>query len=171
MIKYAHSNKAVCRKKEQAYLADTSDDEDEFAGKYESASAVKSCNNVKDINLNVNIAIELPFNFRDSNINASKSELNSIFEESDIEVSTVITTDSEYNADSTSTYGETEWIDMSLDSEFDQDIESHLIYKEEYNVTYMVPVPKTRTHRDSSSHSHNYHGRRYHGTEEVKITT
>ena len=39
---------------------------------------------------------------------------------------------------------------MSLDSESDQEIESHLIYKEEQDVTYMIPVPKTGTPRDSS---------------------
>ena len=39
---------------------------------------------------------------------------------------------------------------MSLDSESDQEIESHLIYKEEHAVTCMIPVPKTETPRDSS---------------------
>ena len=64
--------------------------------------------------------------------------------------STVSTTDSEYTADSASTYGETEWTDMLLDSESDQEIESNLIYKEEHDVTYMIPIPKTGTPRDSS---------------------
>ena len=39
---------------------------------------------------------------------------------------------------------------MSLDSESDQEIESHLIYKEEHDVNDMIPVPKTETPRDSS---------------------
>ena len=61
---------------------------------------------------------------------ASKSEQNVLFEVSDIEFSSVDTTDSERTADSAPSYGETEWTDdMSLDSESDQEIESHLIYK------------------------------------------
>ena len=68
----------------------------------------------------------MPINFRDSNFIASKSEQNAIFEVSDIEVSTVSTSDSENTADSASTYVETEWTDMLLDSESDQEIESHL---------------------------------------------
>ena len=39
---------------------------------------------------------------------------------------------------------------MSLDSETDQEMESHLLYKEEHDVTYMIPVPKTGTPRGSS---------------------
>ena len=39
---------------------------------------------------------------------------------------------------------------MLLDSEADQEIESHLIYKEEQDVAYMISVPKTGTPRDSS---------------------
>jgi len=74
----------------------------------------------------------------------------SIFEESDIEISIVCTTDSKNTADSASTFGETEWIYMSLYSESDQEVEFHLIYKEEQGVTYMIPVPKTGTPRDSS---------------------
>ena len=99
---------------------------------------LNSSNKIKDINLNTNywysptsVTIELPINFSDSNFIASKSEQNAIFEESDIEVSTVSITNSENTADSASAYGETEWTDTSLDSESDQDIESHLIYKEE----------------------------------------
>ena len=71
---------------------------------------------------------------------ASKSEQNTIFEVLDIKVSTVCTTDSENTADSAPSYGETEWTGMSLDSESDQEIESHLIYKEEHDRTYMIPV-------------------------------
>ena len=120
--------------------------------------AVNTSNNIKDINLNTtncdsptSVAIELPINFRDSNCIASKSEQNAIFEVSDIEASTVCTTDSDNTVDSASTYGETEGTNMSLDpSESDQEIESHLIHKEEQDVTYMIPVPKTGTSRDSS---------------------
>jgi len=79
----------------------------------------------------------------------SKCEHKALFE--DIEVSTVCTTDSESTADSAPSNDETEWTDdMSLDSESTQEIESHLIYKEEQDVTYMIPVPKTGTPRDSS---------------------
>ena len=77
--------------------------------------AVINSNNVKEINLNTNncyspssISIELPINFKDSNFIASKSELNAIFEASDIEVSTVSTADCDNTADNASTYGEIE---------------------------------------------------------------
>ena len=39
---------------------------------------------------------------------------------------------------------------MSLDSKSDQEIKSQLIYKGKDDVTYMMPVPKTGTPRDSS---------------------
>ena len=79
----------------------------------------------------------------------SKCEHKALFE--DIEVSTVCTTDSESTADSAPSNDENEWTDdMSLDSESTQEIEFHLIYKEEHDVTYMIPVPKTGTPRDSS---------------------
>ena len=82
---------------------------------------------------------------------ASKSEHNALFEVSDIEVSTVCTIDSEDTANSAPSDGEIEWTnEMSLDSESDQEIEFHLIYKEEHDVTYMIPVSKTGTPRDSS---------------------
>ena len=91
----------------------------------------------------------MPINFSDSNIVTSKCEHKALFE--DIEVSTVCTTDSESTADSAPSNDETEWTDdMSVDSESTQEIESHLIYKEEQDVTYMIPVPKTGTPRDSS---------------------
>ena len=49
------------------------------------------------------------------------------------------------------TYGEIEWTDMLLDpSESDQEIESHVLYKEEQDVTHMIPVPKQGSPRDSS---------------------
>ena len=61
----------------------------------------------------------------------SKSEHKALFE-SDLEVSTICTTDSESTADSTPSNDGTKWTeDMSLDSESTQEIESHLIYKEE----------------------------------------
>jgi len=73
----------------------------------------------------------LPNKFNDINFIASKSEQNVIFEVSDVEVSTVCTTDSDFTADDASTYGETERTDMLLDpSESEQKIESHLIYKD-----------------------------------------
>jgi hypothetical protein len=88
----------------------------------------------------------LPINFKDSNFIDSKSEQNTLFE-----VSTVCTTESDNTAESAPSTDETEWTDvMSLDFESDQDIESHLIYKEEQDVTYMIPTPKTGTPRDSS---------------------
>ena len=39
---------------------------------------------------------------------------------------------------------------MSLDSDSYQEIESHIIYEEEQDVTYMIPIPKTGTPSDSS---------------------
>ena len=74
---------------------------------------------------------------------ASKSEHKALFE-SDLEVSTVCTTDSESTADSAPSNDETEWTeDMSLDFESTQEIESHLIFKEEY-----VGCSRDATHRN-----------------------
>ena len=68
-------------------------------------------------------------------------ELNNLFDDSDIEVSTVCSEDTDETA------GNASFATSSLE---DDNLESHLIYKEEQDVTYMVPVPKNGTPRDSS---------------------
>ena len=87
----------------------------------------------------------MPINFKVGNFIDSKSEQNALFE-----VSTVCTTDSDITAESASLTDETAWESMSLDSDSDQEIESHIIYKEEQDVTFMIPTPKTGKPRDSS---------------------
>ena len=50
-------------------------------------------------------------------------------------------------------YGEAEWTDMSLEDppESEQEIEeSHVIYKEAQDITFMIPVSVQGTPRDSS---------------------
>jgi len=68
-------------------------------------------------------------------------ELHNLFDDSDIEVSTVCSEDTDETA------GNASFATSSLE---DDNLESHLIYKEEQDVTYMVPVPKNGTPRDSS---------------------
>ena len=94
----------------------------------------------------------MPINFDDSNFIKSKSEQNAIFEVSDVQLSTGCTTESDCTADSVLTYGKIEWTEMSLEDQSlpDQEIEeSHLIYKEEQEVTYMIPVPKSKVHLET----------------------
>ena len=79
----------------------------------------------------------MPIDFKIGNSTDSKSEQNALFE-----VSTVCTTDSDITAESASFTYETAWESMSLDSDSDQEIESHIIYKEEQDVTFMIPTPK-----------------------------
>jgi len=84
----------------------------------------------------------LPYYFNDSNFIDSKSEQDTIFEVSDVEVNTVCTTKSDYTANSALIYG------VEGPSESEQEIEeSNLTYKEEQDVNYMIPVPKQGTPR------------------------
>ena len=76
------------------------------------------------------------------------SELNTIFNEDDTSVCTTCTELSETSCD---TIENAQNDNSSLDGEDTiRDIESHLIYHEEKDVTYMVPLPKMGTPRDSS---------------------
>ena len=93
--------------------------------------------------------IELPINFEGTIPSYSEQGL-----VSDIEVETVCSNDT---ADSAFSDSETEWTDTSLtetsqqdDWDFIRDIESNLVYEEEQDVTYLIPVPKSGTPRDSS---------------------
>ena len=89
--------------------------------------------------------IELPINFEDRDFIDSKCEQKAPFEVSDSDDSTCCTTDSESTADS-APFDE----NPKEDSDFIREIESNLIYEEEQDVTYMVPVPKSGTPKDKS---------------------
>ena len=97
-------------------------------------------------------------------------ELNAIFDEDDMSVCTNCTEQSEMSCDTVENARES---DSSVCREENiRDMESHLIYQEEKDVTYMVPLPKMGTPRGSSltSDTQFYNGRGYHRTKEVPRT-
>ena len=72
-------------------------------------------------------------------------ELNSIFDNDDVEVSTVSTEEENDTAGNAIAFNS-----LEDEEDFVNDIESHLIFNEERDVTYMAPIPKLGTPRDSS---------------------